>query len=297
MTDYPITPLNNALKKTVSIRGHNYPVYIDGKGPLICFSVGIGNLTSKSMSAEFKKQFTVYSSDLYWVQENELSDPTLLTIDMMVDDLLSMIDQLNISNIILLGHSCFGMTVLEMAKRHHHAIAGVIMIGTPTEYNPSMMQRAADHFNNNASIERQENDHTRKKHYDEIKTEGESEISLNAYASMSARYWADFTISTEFLENLWDGIHASDPICNHFWGDILHVFDLKPGMEKINVPVIHFTGQYDYDCIPMILWKDFPKPSNLTTIECMDAGHWPQLECASFFDEHVKQWTLNNKLA
>lgn len=50
------------------------------------------------------------------------------------------------------------------------------------------------------------------------------------------------------------------------------------------------AGQYDYDCLPLNLWKNYPKPENFTIIDCENTGHWPNIENYKSFDLAIKKW-------
>lgn len=129
----------------------------------------------------------------------------------------------------------------------------------------------------------------RREYYQKIKKPNESDVSLNAYESFSARYWGDYQISRKFLEELWQDVEIDDNICNHFFATLLSKHITKNNIEKINVPVILFGGQNDYDCCPLNLWKDYPKPSDFTIIDCGTAGHWPNIENPESFDRAIEQ--------
>jgi pimeloyl-ACP methyl ester carboxylesterase len=164
------------------------------------------------------------------------------------------------------------------------------MVGTPTESNAKIAKANDEYFQQYASSPRKENDILRKKHYAKIKKPSDSEISLSAYESCSARYWGDFTISHEFLEELWQDVEIDDTICKHFFNNLLPHHVTAKDIDKINVPVILLGGRQDYDCLPLKLWKDYPEPSNFTIIDCGDVGHWPNIEDPEIFDQAIERW-------
>lgn len=132
--------------------------------------------------------------------------------------------------------------------------------------------------------------HNAKKHFEKIRQPNESLGSVNAYEADAARYWKDFNVSREFFELLWQGIHVDDHIINHFFSNILPRHDLKKNLDQVLLPVVLFAGQYDFDSVPLALWDSFPKPKYFTQINCVESGHWPQLECREFFEEKLIDW-------
>lgn len=244
----------------------------------------------RTLSVRFKKHFTLYSSDLYWVEENQHSHPDRLTMDEIVDDIFAFIAEQKLSKTLLIAHSCFGICALEAAKRQTRLIEGIILVASPPCWNTESMAKANRYFEQTASAERKANDRQRRAHFEKIKTPNESELSLNTYEAASARYWADFNVSRQTLEKLWNGIHPEEKICNRFYLDILPQHDLAKGIDQVKVPVVLAAGKLDFDSAPLMLWQDFVKPSNFTIIDCGETGHWPHLENPDYFDSEIEKW-------
>ncbi len=205
----------------------------------------------------------------------------------IVDDIIEVISQLSLSHCIITGFSCFGILALEVAKRQDPRVKGVVLVSTPPGWSAEIVAAGQSHFDQQASIERKSNDAQRKEHFLKIKKPNESIGSVNAYAADAARYWKDFTLSHDFFELLWQDIHVDDRIINHFFSTLLPAHDLAIDLNKITVPVVLFSGQLDYDSIPLILWKSFPKPPNFIFVDCGETGHWPQLENPIFLRRHL----------
>lgn len=278
------------IEKTIRIDGISYPVTIQGKGKINVVCIGGATLVQRALSSECKEFMTLYAADLYWPKKFKLANPAAITIDKIVDDMISVIDQLQLDDIILFGHSAYGLMAMEAAKRCDPRIKGVIMVGTPTESNSTIAEANNKYFEEHASQERKENDGLRKEYYQKIRKPTDSAISLNAYESFSARYWYDYNISRKFLEELWQDVEIDDNICNHFFGDLLPKYITKIDIEKIKIPVILLAGQYDYDCAPLNLWQTYPKPKDFTIIDCANTGHWPMIENYEEFDHNLVNW-------
>jgi pimeloyl-ACP methyl ester carboxylesterase len=288
----PNTNSKEPLVKKINITLDNkeYPITIQGSEEIACLCIGIGTLMQRTLSDKFKELVTLYSCDLYWIETHSLENPHNLTINKIIDDIFRVIELLRLKNLILLAHSVFGIIALEAAKRSHPAIKGVIMVGSPPAWNNHVIQYANDYFEKHASLERKNNDKIRKENFLKIKKPIESEVSLNAYEANSARYWADFNISRQFLEELWKDIEVDDKICAHLFDTLLPNHDLVINIDKISIPVILFGGKLDYDCVPLELWKAHPKPSNFTIIDCGNTSHWPHFENSALFDAAIENW-------
>jgi pimeloyl-ACP methyl ester carboxylesterase len=279
-----INPTTHLTSISVKVRGKAYSVYLDGKGKLPVLSIGIGSHMQMTLSKKIKEQITLYSTDLYWIESQKLKNPEALSMNDLVDDFITIHDQLKLQDCLVIGFSCYGILALELAKKMGARIKGVILVSTPPAWNDDVIHEAQLYFDKNASEERKQNDAKRKEHFAKIRTPNESIVSLNAYEADAARYWQDFSISREVLELLWQDIQCDDKMMNHFFSYLLPKHQLKVGIEKIKVPVILFAGQMDFDSNPLVLWKFYPKPSNFTVIDCGKTGHWPNLENPELFD-------------
>jgi proline iminopeptidase len=283
--------LANVRTKEVIVNHKPYKVTITGTGKIPCFCLGIGMLMQRTFSEKFRSMFTVYSADLYWSQHNKLDKPTELTMNKLVDDIHSVTTQLELDKPVLVAHSAYGIVGLEVAKRDNANLSGLIMVASPPACNEHTMKFAEDYFRHKATPERIANHEERKRNY--VRQAGECEVSVGGYAADSAKYWADFNISREFLDNLWAGVEADDAIFNHFFGKLLPEHNINENMHKVKAPIVLAGGHLDFDSAPLAQWNEsvYQKPGNFTVIDCGDVGHWPNLENESQpFDAKIAEW-------
>lgn len=266
-----------------------------GPTPLLC--VGMGTLMLRTMSPEFYETFTAYACDAYWIGNQHNPDACSLTMDDYADDINSINKQLGLENPVYLGHSCFGILAAHAALRANRSdvfVAGVIGNATPTGWNDDVLEITAARFEETATDERKAADKKFQAHYETVKVDGESEVSLNAYERDTARYWSHFEeVTRNYLETLWADVEADDPICDHFWGTVLPRFDLLESLHQLTVPMLVLGGEHDYDSAPTTLWGtvDLSKlPTQFSLVNCGHTGHWPNLEARPTFDQAVLDW-------
>lgn len=282
------------VNQFVTICGIQYPIEKQGTGQIPCLCIGIGSLMQRTLSDEFKKIVTVYSIDLYYVNNDKRPNPKDLTMKLLADHVLEIVRQLNLDKLILLAHSCFGILALEIAKYCNENIEGLILVASAPQWNQVSIEATNKYFQEHAEPERITNDLERKQYYTKIKKPTDSEVSVEKYISDSARYWSDFNIPEEKIRWLWNDIQPNDEVINQFFEEILPVHDLAKDIEKVQIPVLLLAGEYDFDSIPLVQWKIFPKPQKFTIVNCGKIGHWPNLENPSGFDEAVKNWVVTN---
>ncbi|HVT62606.1 MAG TPA: hypothetical protein VHD33_03875 [Legionellaceae bacterium] len=277
-----------------------YPVTITGTGSVPCLTVGLGTLLLNTASETFFNHFKLFSSDLYWHQNNALENANELTMESISSDVGSIATQLQLaSGYILMAHSCFGMVALEHAKQDKR-VQGVVLVASPPAWNADMWEKAKRFFENNADQGRKDNNAARVAHYELIKKPNDSELSMEKYISDTARYWANYEIDDDTIKSVWNNVEADDNAANRFFVDLLPEYHLENDLEKVNCPIFLAAGPFDYDCIPLELWRDHPAAkkldNKLTIVECPNSGHWPNYEDREIFDTQLFDWVKRHHI-
>src|SRR5262249_42451716 len=130
-----IRSLLNLATEEVTVRQKTFPVLKQGTGRRQCLAIGIGSLMQKTLSSRFFENFTVYSTDAYWLESHRLPNPQSLTMVDLIADVWTTARQLKLNDYFILSHSCFGLVAIEAAKRPDPGLRGVIAIGSPTYWS------------------------------------------------------------------------------------------------------------------------------------------------------------------
>lgn len=272
----------------VTIRDKSYPVIKAGAGDP-CLLICLGTPSFRTLSKKFTTNFTMYSSDMYWIENNALENPELVTMDTIIDDIKLLAESLNLKKYYIFAHSAYGIIALEFAKKYPNHAAGIIMVGTPVNSNSKVLEENNLIFNKLADEERRRIDQERRA---QIAKEDMSSLTaaqrwLREYVYRDApRYWhiPDFDCT-----QLWEGI-SLDRLLIRLFEDILPKTDVLLNLEKVKTPVYLAAGVSDYDCCPW-MWEQVPNlPKNFNITLFNQSGHWPHYEEAEFFDESVKKW-------
>jgi pimeloyl-ACP methyl ester carboxylesterase len=295
------------IAKEVVLGSASYPVTRFGTGDKACLVVGLGTLMENTLSQKFKSDFTLYVSDLYWHESHKLTaaEVKACSMEKFSRDLHSVAQQLGLSNYFLLAHSAFGILALDVAKQateNDPTIAGIILIGAPPAWNDSTIEFAKKYFEENATPARKENNKQRKAHYEMIKKPTDSEASWSVYVKDSARYWFDFHVSEQFLQDVWKGVKADDGIINELFLRILPNYKVEDNLDVAKIPPCLIVGEpFDFDCVPLELWKVHPAgkllKEKMTIVACSNSGHWPNVEEPELFDQQVNQWAMQQKIS
>lgn len=284
---------NISQHSQVQLHNNPYPILIDGNGPIPCLCIGLGTLLRRSMSDNFRQQFTLYTSDYYWLENSPSLDLNELTIERICLDIIDTARQLKLKNYVLLGHSVFGGLVMEIAKYQDPELRAVIGIGATPGWDEKIIQFKNAYFDQHASKQRKLRFTQMQSEYQRTKNPDDSLGSVDAYYAESAKYFADEISKNEMLE-LWKDVTCNDRLINHLFEKLFPDYDFSSNIEKINVPVAVLGGRKDYDSVPLQLWKHYPTPKNFNIYDCGDVGHWPHLEASAIFDQHIEQWINSN---
>ena len=273
----------------VKIREKSYPVIKAGKGIIPCLLICLGTPSFRTISKNFGNIFEIYSSDVYWVENNALEDSNSITMDIIIDDIKALGDALNLNKYVIFAHSAYGIVALEFAKKYPNVASGIVMVGTPVNSNLNVAKKHNLIFQQTADQKRKLIDAQRRAEIEkeDLTTLMASQRWIREYVYRDApRYWhiPDFDCT-----ELWNGIILSKLLVRLFT-DILPETDVLKGLEKINEPIFLAAGVSDYDCCPW-LWKEISNPPKNFTVSIFDnSGHWPHYEEPQLFDTRIKEW-------
>src|SRR6185312_3081562 len=124
----------------VKIRGKLYPVAKSGTG-IPCLLICLGTPSFRTISENFANNFEVYSSDVYWTENNALDDQESVTMETIIDDIKALGDALHLNQYVIFAHSAYGIVALEFAKKYPGVASAIIMVGTPINSNYEVAEK------------------------------------------------------------------------------------------------------------------------------------------------------------
>ena len=279
--------------KEITLHQHRYPITISGNGDQSMLIIGVGTLTDRTLSEQLRDQFTICSSDLYWVGSDNVQD---ISMDALAADIESVRRQLGLEKPILVAHSAYGPLAIHVAKLFPDNIGGVLMLGSPPGWNDPLVRKNQQHFDEHADTIRKAIDESQRRLYppEILDTMDPYERFLTIYADLDrARYWYDANYDSR---PLWDGLTANMPVFDGYFAKTLPPYNVEDNIEKVACPVLLAAGDYDYDCCPALRWQELEhKPTNFVIEEFHSSGHYPHFEEASVFDARFFNWAESNK--
>ena len=128
---------------SIIIEGTELTYRVEGTGPSILL-VG-SNL--EYFSKNLRNHFRLYFIDTRYTAKNYTPiDPENYTLETLYKDIDSMRSVLGLDNLIIGGHSIYGVIAYEYAKRYPEYVSHIVMIGTPSTYGTKAHQDAVNDY-------------------------------------------------------------------------------------------------------------------------------------------------------
>ncbi|MBL7884397.1 MAG: alpha/beta fold hydrolase, partial [Bacteroidia bacterium] len=185
----------------------------------------------------------------------------------MSDDILELINSLQLKNVVLLGHSMGGKTVMQFALEHEHILDKLIVVDIAPKYYPLHHQSVLEALQ---AID-----------FKIVKTRREAEDILGKHIT-------DFGTKQFLLKNIYwkdDGELAWRFNLKVIIENIENIGEATPAENSCNTPTLFIRGEksnYILNEDLKLIQELFPR-SILETIH--DAGHWVHAEKPkAFFD-------------
>ncbi len=235
---------------------NGYRAYVEefGAGTPLLLVHGLGGTGTdiwKRQIAELATEFRVIAYDLRGSGQSEVT-PGPYTIDLLTDDLRSLVDTMGLGRVTLMGHSMGGSIALSYASRHPQDVLAVVGIGAPAELpeqgRAGMATRA-----------------------DTVETEG-----MGAVAETVATNGVSPTFreqKPEEFQELISMIAANDPCGYAAQCRALVGLDLVDRLREIVAPVLLVSGDRDAVSPPAVTEANaaLVQAGRLTIVE--DCGH------------------------
>ena len=266
---------------------------VEGKGK-DCLLIGSSIYYPRTFSAELRKHLKIHFVDLKWFAKGyQKEDLSQVDIASIVEDVEQIRKELGLKKPLLMGHSIHGTIATEYVKAHPHAVSGLVVIGSPSQWGNEVYNQKAAELWSTASEERkqiQEENWGKSQEIDRLT--GQEEASAR-YNNMSPQYWYNPRYDASWL---WEDMTVHSALTQHLFTEVFKDYDMFDPAVNISVPVFVALGKYDY-VIPHTLWEDqYESIADFQLIRMDACGHTPQLEVQEAFDEALIKWLSSKAL-
>jgi proline iminopeptidase len=283
----------NSLQGFVKSKEWNLRYIVEGKGPDV-FVIGSALYYDRTFSKEIRKNCRmIFVDHRGYAGGSTSAKKEDFSLDIILEDMELVRKELGLDRIVLVGHSGHGYMALEYAKRYPENVSHLVLMCLTPDLSKKSHELIASHFQENASEDRKKYLEERMSRLPEaIASDPKNAFKLfNIFSG--AKSWYDFKYDSS---QLWEGMEINTSMFDHVWGEVFRDIDIKPGIEKIKMPVYLALGRYDYLMPPAYLWDPIlPLFEDLKIQFFEKSGHTPQLEEPEAFDREILSWLKEKK--
>jgi len=208
-------------------------------------------------------------------------------LDDILDDIEALKNQLDLDKVVIIGHSIQALIALEYAKKYPDSMLGLILIASSPNAGNRVHEAADRYFQESVCPERKtalaRNLRTLA---DDIAADPDAAF-VTRMLKFGPMIWYDWTYDASAL---WKDVQLNPQGAAIVWGSMFADYDPKPGIERIQCPLLLALGRYDY-WNPPHLWEVYRPYIHALTVRVFEqSGHTPQLEESEAFDCEVIAW-------
>jgi proline iminopeptidase len=283
---------NNAPNTGIIEReGYGLRYCIEGDG-IPTLVIGGAIYYPRTFSKNLRKQLRLAFIDhrCFALPLHPTNDSTI-ELDAILDDMEYMRQKLNLSQIVVMGHSGHGYMALEYAKKYPEHVSHVVLIGHGRDLSVKGQEMVEQHWQESASSERKAalEENLRSFPKEQMAQLTPSQQFIKKYVLNGPRIWYDYKFDST---PLWKDIEINMPLLNHVWGTIFRDINITQGLEKLQKPIFLAIGHYDFLIDPSS-WDPILKKIPQIDLHIFEqSGHTPQYEEADLFDKKLLEWIL-----
>jgi proline iminopeptidase len=283
--DQPVTGV-------IASEGYSLPYRIEGSG-VPTMVIGSRLYYAKAFSQNLRSHLRLVFLDHrgYVPPPSSASAPEVdFSLEKIVDDMEAARRELELGQIVVVGHSGHSFMALEYAKKYPESVSHVVMIGVGPDISEDSVQAAQQNWEDSASPERKAamRENLQRLPDEELAKLSPAEANVRRYVRDGPRIWHDPTFDSSAL---WKGIHHNMAMFDYVWGVVFRDIDITKGLSTLDRPVFLALGRYDFLVPPPAAWEPLrPKFKDLTIQVFEKSGHTPQYEEPDLFDQSLLSW-------
>ncbi|QIO77355.1 alpha/beta hydrolase (plasmid) [Rhizobium leguminosarum bv. trifolii] len=288
-------PILNTLSSghhVVDIDGIRQSFHVTGKGPVIVVHPGGPGIHWQYLRMPLlERHFTmVYLEPIGTGGSGQLAEhPHGYTIELFANQLRRFLETLDISNVILLGHSHGGFVIQEHTSGSPDRVSGMILYSSSAVTGNDFMRNAANGIQ--AFADRRHADGPAVlQAWQSVPKMSSDDDYTKIMRDLLPAYFADGVREKLDLEAFRAGINATILIGNN------EPFDARSRLQNLSVRTLILTGDHDFICGPK--WGETLHDSlrNSELVRFAHSGHFAHLEQPEEFLASVLAFVKAHKL-
>lgn len=266
----------------------SYTIEGEGKPAIV---IGSSIYYSRVFSQNLRKHIKfVFLDHRGFVSSPNNVDTTDFSLDKIIQDIERTRQQLNLGQIIIIGHSGHSYMALEYAKKYPDNVTNVVMIGISPDLSSSTEKLINQAWEESVDPNRKKilRDNISQLPDKKIAELSPSEAFMKTYVRDGPKAWYNPNFDSS---PLWDGIEVNIEMFSYMWGDVFGRIDITKRLDQFQKPVFLALGRYDYLVGPPSTWDPIRHNFQDLTVRIFEkSGHTPQYEQPELFDTTLLKW-------
>lgn len=277
---------------TIDRDGYTLQYKIEGTGPT-ALVIGSALYYSRTFSPSLRKHLQlVFIDHRGFASGTDLgSEP--IQLDTILDDIEYLRITLELTDLIVVGHSGNGYIALEYAKKYPKEVTHLVLLGMGPNQSDASHQAANEYFQEAVCPERKKllNKNLETLH-EKLLAQPETRF-ITFCLALAPRSWYEYAFDAE---PLWRDVKVNMPIIDYLWGTVFKDIDITKGLDTFNKPVFLGLGLFDYLVAPFYTWNPLKSKFKNLTIKLFEkSSHTRQYEEPELFDAALLEW-LNDQI-
>jgi proline iminopeptidase len=281
---------STSISGTIAVDEFNLRYTIEGEGKptlVIGSSIYYPRTFSKNLRKHLKFVFLDHRGSAPYPGK---LDTVSYSLEKILQDMETARQQLNMGEIIVIGHSGHSYMALEYAKKYPENVSHVVMIGIAPNLGPENAKLTERVWEESVDPVRKKimQENLQRLPDEKLAQLSGGQIFNQRYIRNGPHIWYDPHFDAT---PLFEGVEFNMDMFNYMWGSVFRDIDITKNLENLSAPVFLALGRYDNIVAPPYSWDPFrPKFHDLTVRIFEKSGHTPQLEQPEYFDEELLDW-------
>ena len=281
----------------IAIDGFQLKYIVEGTG-ITTLVIGSALYYSRVFSQQLRAHLQIAFIDhrgfaQYTGPKLDRSNRTQFELSTILDDIETMRKKLQLSKVIIVGHSGHGYMALEYAKKYPESVSRVVLIGMGPDQSVKSQATARQYLDDSVCAERKAYlAHTMQELAVELDANPEKRF-ITYCLKLGPISWYNYAFDASAL---WKDITVNMPLFDYLWGEVFRDIDITKGLDTFDKPVLICLGKFDYLVAPFYLWDSIrPLFKNLTVRLFEASSHTPMYEESALFDKEFLTWLDQHK--
>ena len=275
---------------TITIEGYELTYRIEGNGiPVLV--IGSEAFYPPLFSPSIRDRLKLIHINHRGFSRTPRSGTTPITLDVIISDIETIREVLQLKQFILVGHSGHAFMAAAYALKYPKRVRKLVLLNTAPTNSSERIAESAAAFEQYAEPERkQQYEQDMARLPVDIENDPDRRFA-HTCIRMAAQSFYDYTYNAS---PLWEQLYTNMPILDYLWGEAFGQVNLLDQLNALEMPTLLGLGRHDYLVGPVSLWDEIEaKKPLLKKVIFEQSGHYPMLEEPELFNQEFLNWIVS----